>query len=178
MSAGAHRFTRVGWSFAPATKSSVRWRPVVLRTVRRLSIPLLLLSLVACERASEAASGGKTAPARMPRSPEAPKEAAAEADYRRACSGCHGVDGRGNGARTGADFTSASGPLAQPDEVLVASVRDGKRGPIGLMPPHGQAMSDEAIRAVIAYIRGRFGPGNAPAAPALSPEALPIGEAP
>ncbi len=103
-----------------------------------------------------------------------PADSPAEADYRRACLPCHGIDGRGNGGTTGADFTSATGPLTRADEELVVSVRDGTRGSIGVMPPHGALMSEEAIRAVVAYVRAEFGGGVAVAAP---PDAAPDGTA-
>ncbi len=129
--------------------------------MRKLTTFLLLLLSPACSEAPDRPPGQyPISRAELERS--APNDSPAEADYRRACLPCHGVDGRGNGGTTGADFTSATGPLTQPDEVLFASVRDGKRGSIGVMPPHGQLMSEGAIRAVIAYVRARYGAGIEP----------------
>lgn len=82
-----------------------------------------------------------------------------EAAYRRTCVSCHGVDGKGNGMRTGADFTSPTGPLTSPDAVLLTSIRDGKTGAIGTMPAHGRLLSVSEQTTVLAYVRRTFGAG-------------------
>lgn len=88
------------------------------------------------------------------------------ATYRQYCTGCHGVDGRGNGAVTGADFLAATSPLlSKTDAELLISVRDGKRGATATMPPHKPVLTDTQIAAVIGYVRGQFKPKTAGAPP-------------
>ena len=88
-----------------------------------------------------------------------PTDDPAEETYRTHCIACHGVDGRGAGARTGADFTSLEGPLTRPDEELLLSILDGRTGDIGTMPAHRQILGEERSRAVLAYVRTHFGAG-------------------
>jgi len=88
-----------------------------------------------------------------------PTDDPAEATYRTYCIACHGVDGRGAGARTGADFTSLEGPLTRPDEELLGSILDGRSGDIGVMPAHRAILGEERCRAVLGYVRSRFGAG-------------------
>jgi mono/diheme cytochrome c family protein len=126
----------------------------------RTAIVTLSVLLSACDPESERLEGQYPI-TRAELEAHAPADSPAEADYRRVCLPCHGVDGTGAGGRLAADLTSQGGPLSQPDEILVASVRDGKRGSIGVMPPHDRLLSDDAIRAVVAYVRERFGPGVA-----------------
>lgn len=90
---------------------------------------------------------------------EIPTDDPAEETYRAHCIACHGVDGRGAGARTGADFTSQEGPLTRPDSVLLLSILNGKTGAIGTMPAHRAMLGEERCGAVLAYIRAHFGQG-------------------
>jgi len=100
--------------------------------------------------------------ARLDLEREIPTDDPAEVTYRAHCTACHGVDGRGAGSVTGADFTSPEGPLRRPDAELLASIRDGRRGEIGVMPPHGAMLGEERSAAVLAYVRRRFGAGIVP----------------
>jgi mono/diheme cytochrome c family protein len=93
-----------------------------------------------------------------------PTDDPAEATYRTSCLACHGVDGRGAGGATGADFTSPEGPLRHPDAQLIASIRDGRRGDIGVMPAHGAILGEARIIEVLAYVRRQFG-ANVPVEP-------------
>lgn len=80
-----------------------------------------------------------------------------EGTYRRYCIGCHGADGRGNGGVTGADFVAARDVLGQkPDDELIQSVREGKRGERAVMPAHKPVLDDAQIAEVVAYVRTRF----------------------
>lgn len=86
-----------------------------------------------------------------------PEPAQGEKIYARTCIACHAADGSGNQRKTAASFIAADGPLAQPDDALVKTILDGKTGTIGTMPPHRALLSEPDARAVLAYIRQRFG---------------------
>lgn len=94
-----------------------------------------------------------------------PTDDPAERTYRARCLPCHGIDGRGAGAVTGADFTSPTGPLTRPDAELLVSIRDGRRGAIGIMPSHREILSEDERVAVLGYVRRTFGVGIVPADP-------------
>ena len=93
-----------------------------------------------------------------------PSDDPAEVSYRTYCLACHGVDGRGAGGVTGANFTSPEGPLARPDSELLVSIRQGRQGAIGRMPAHGTILGDDGTAAVLAYVRHTFGPDIVPTA--------------
>lgn len=93
-----------------------------------------------------------------------------EAAYRKTCIACHGADGKGNGGKTAADFSSPVGPLKKPDAVLLVSIANGATGPIGVMPPHKALLSEADIAAVLAYVRRTFGAG-------ITPDAAPTADA-
>lgn len=80
-----------------------------------------------------------------------------EAVYRKTCIACHAADGNGNDKKTGASFTAADGPLQQSDEILMASILDGKTGTIGTMPAHRALLSNDEAKAVLVYLRQTFG---------------------
>lgn len=94
-----------------------------------------------------------------------------EAAYRKTCIACHGADGRGNGGKTAADFTSPIGVLKKPDGVLLVSIRDGVTGAIGVMPPHGTLLKEDELAAVLGYVRQTFGPNITPEAVDALPDA-------
>jgi mono/diheme cytochrome c family protein len=126
----------------------------------RTTLVFFFLSLAACDAPSERAPG-QFPITRAELELSGPADSQAEADYRQTCLHCHGVDGRGGGGVTAADFTSPAGPLTRRDDVLMASVRDGVRGSVGVMPPHRDLLDDERIRGVVAYVRERYGAGIA-----------------
>lgn len=79
------------------------------------------------------------------------------------CAGCHGVDGRGSWRaalfliRPG-DLTSATG---QPEPYLFDVIKHGGAS-IGRpgMPAFGAQLSDDDIRALVAYVRALDGRGR------------------
>lgn len=137
--------------------------------MRRAIAPRGLVALALVALASSACTGAPERDpsqwpiARLDLEGEIPTDDPAEVTYRAHCTACHGVDGRGAGGVTGADFTSPDGPLRRPDGELLASIRDGRRGEIGVMPPHGAMLGEERSAAVLAYLRRRFGAGIRPA---------------
>ena len=103
------------------------------------------------------------------------------------CQTCHGPDGRGNGPAAPSmsprprDFTLGQfkyvstppgGPAADAD--LIRTVRDGLQA--SAMPYFGDLLSDEELRAVVAYLRS-LGPRAEPAAPLPVPPRLPANAA-
>ena len=130
-----------------------------------------VLALSACLEDVPQAEAGQWPLTREELAAAAQKSSAApidpgEAAFRKTCIACHGADGRGNGGKTAADFSSPIGVLKKPDIVLLVSIRDGATGPIGVMPPHRALLKDDEIAAVLAYVRRSFGPS-------ITPDALP-----
>jgi cytochrome c5 len=83
-----------------------------------------------------------------------------KAVFGQTCVACHGVDGKG--AIPGApDFTASTGPLSKPDGILLRHMIDGFKSPGSpmAMPPRGgnPSLSDDDLRAALAYIRANFG---------------------
>ncbi len=76
------------------------------------------------------------------------------------CSACHGNDGTGAFPGT-PDFTSSTGPLSKPDDVLIDHITNGFQSPGSpmAMPPKGgnPNLDAEGIKAVISYLRETFG---------------------
>jgi mono/diheme cytochrome c family protein len=125
-------------------------------TVRTIAVALAL-SAFACGKDEREAGQWPMSREELERG--RPSEDSREATYRRYCIGCHGVDGKGNGGVTGADFTAANSPLrAKPDAELLISVRDGKRGATATMPAHKPVLSEAEIAGTLRYARERFAP--------------------
>jgi mono/diheme cytochrome c family protein len=84
--------------------------------------------------------------------------------YRNICEGCHGAEGREQpgAAPNIAGAPSVVGMQGVPIRVLL----HGKEGPVGLMPAHGDMLSDEEIAAVLTYIRRAWGQTAPPVDPA------------
>jgi mono/diheme cytochrome c family protein len=80
--------------------------------------------------------------------------------YSNACVACHQADGRGRDrvapTLVGSELALASAGI--PAHILI----NGKEGSVGLMPPLGQALSDEQLAAVLTYIRRKWGNVGSP----------------
>ncbi len=71
------------------------------------------------------------------------------------CVACHQVDGRGRD-RVAPTLVGSSLVLAAPG-VSARILLNGKEGATGLMPPLGQALTDEQLASVLTYIRRQWG---------------------
>jgi mono/diheme cytochrome c family protein len=71
------------------------------------------------------------------------------------CLACHQADGRGRD-RVAPTLVGSDLALAPP-HVVARIVLNGKEGPVGLMPPLGQALSDDQVAAALTYIRRQWG---------------------
>lgn len=83
--------------------------------------------------------------------------------YSSKCNGCHGSDGKGDGANypslAGSDFVIGD------NQQLAMVILNGIQGPIstgktygaGIMPPQGAGMTAEDLAGVMTYVRNSFG---------------------
>jgi len=140
-----------------------------------LFVSLLLTACGADDAPAEPAAVAPAAPAAAPAPAPAqataetaekpPADGTAEIDgkaiYNQYCVACHGADGKGNNGLA-ANYVDDKTRLAQSDEVLIQSIKEGKQGNVGVMPPWGGTLDDGQIKAVLGYIRAEFG-GATPA---------------
>ncbi len=84
--------------------------------------------------------------------------------YRNICQACHQPDGRGQD-KVAPSLIGSALALA-PADITARILLNGKEGTIGLMPPVGQAFSDDQIAAVLTYIRREWGQTGSPVDPA------------
>lgn len=75
--------------------------------------------------------------------------------FANACIACHQADGRGR-ERVAPTLVGSELVMAPPG-IGARILINGKEGPTGLMPPLGQALTDEEIAAVLTYIRRQWG---------------------
>jgi len=134
------------------------------------SVLFVSLFLVACGADDAPTAAPADAPAADPAPPAAqataktaekpPADAPADIDgkaiYNQYCVACHGADGKGNNGLA-ANYVDDKTRLAQSDEVLIQSIKEGKQGKVGVMPPWGGTLDDGQIKAVLGYIRAEFG---------------------
>ncbi len=85
--------------------------------------------------------------------------------YQNLCQACHQPDGRGRD-KLGAPLVGSAFALAADPAIPARIVLNGKEGPIGLMPPLGNALSDDQIAAVLTYVRREWGHTASPVDPA------------
>ena len=101
------------------------------------------------------------APAAPPLSAEEQKRfAAGQEVYRNVCQACHQPDGRG--AEKLAPSLVASAFATAPAEIPIRILLHGKEGTTGMMPPVGQAFTDDQIAAVLTYVRREWGLTGSP----------------
>ncbi len=77
--------------------------------------------------------------------------------YDEHCIGCHQADGTGGAGELAADFIADRERLAKSDFELLASIRDGREGAMGMMPPWKEILTPYEMRAGLAYLRAEFG---------------------
>lgn len=75
--------------------------------------------------------------------------------YDQYCIACHGADGKGNNG-LGGDYRKVL--KDRDDQDLIASIKNGKVGSVGSMPPWGAVLDDDQIQAVLHYVKSTFGP--------------------
>ena len=80
--------------------------------------------------------------------------------YKNLCEGCHGADGREQPGAT-PNIAGAPSVVGNPG-VPIRVLLHGKEGPVGLMPAHGETLSDEEIAAVLTYVRRAWGQTASP----------------
>lgn len=85
----------------------------------------------------------------------------AASDYKELCVKCHGPNGKGNGpeAKTlnpkPADYTDCKKMAADSNETLFKIIKGGSQsvGRSNQMPAWAEALSDQEIRDLVAYVR-------------------------
>jgi mono/diheme cytochrome c family protein len=79
--------------------------------------------------------------------------------FKRNCVLCHGPDGKGLATFKTPNFTDPKVQASLTDEQILETIKNGKKGTV--MPPWGDKLSDQDIKAVAAHIRS-FGAQNQP----------------
>jgi len=80
------------------------------------------------------------------------------ADWKKNCASCHGNDGKGK-TKAGRkakvkDMTEAKYQEALTDEKMAKQIKEGmKEDGKDVMKPFGDKLSDDAIKALVAYVR-------------------------
>ena len=92
--------------------------------------------------------------------PDAADAIAGKAVYAQTCIACHGANGKGTIPGV-TDFKAKDSPLRKSDAELVKNISEGFQSPGSFMamPAKGgnPALTEEDIRAVLAYLRAEFG---------------------
>ncbi len=73
------------------------------------------------------------------------------------CMACHGMDGRGNGGVTAADFVKEPERLAKDNKELLHSITNGIQKGSRVMPAHKGTLSEKEIKDALSYVRKQFG---------------------
>jgi len=70
------------------------------------------------------------------------------------CAMCHGDDGKGKAAMKTKDYTTAAVQDAMTDEAAFKAIKEGFKPAAGpAMKPYAEKMSDDEIKALVAYMR-------------------------
>jgi cytochrome c553 len=82
----------------------------------------------------------------------------AKANWEGKCAGCHGKEGKGDtklGQKMGVkDYTDAKVQEGLKDEAMFKSIKEGvKKDGKDVMKPYAEKLSDDEIKALVAYIR-------------------------
>ena len=82
----------------------------------------------------------------------------AKANWDKHCAKCHGADGKGDtkmGKKSGCkDYTDAKVQAEMKDDAAFKATKEGlKEGSKTVMKPYGDLLSDEEIKALVAYVR-------------------------
>jgi cytochrome c553 len=82
----------------------------------------------------------------------------AKANWEGKCAGCHGKTGKGDtklGQKMGVkDYTDAKVQDSFKDDAMFKSIKEGvKKDGKEVMKPYAEKLSDEEIKALVAYIR-------------------------
>lgn len=125
--------------------------------MRASMLASVLLLLSACDPTTSASKPSASDSRRPVAAQGKPAPVAGKAIYEQYCVACHGVDGKGNHG-LGGDYRKVL--HGRDDAELIASIKHGKRGEVGAMPPWGAILSDAAIREVLDYIKTEYGPGS------------------
>jgi mono/diheme cytochrome c family protein len=81
--------------------------------------------------------------------------------YQNICQPCHQPDGRGRD-KLAPPLVGSAFALAADSSIPSRIVLNGKEGPVGLMPPLGNALNDEQIASVLTYVRREWGHSASP----------------
>ena len=71
--------------------------------------------------------------------------------FKKRCTMCHGVDGKGMKALKTPDFTSPEWQAAHSDAAITEVIKNGKKGTP--MPAMNGKLSEDEIQAVVAHVR-------------------------
>jgi len=84
-----------------------------------------------------------------------------EAIYKEYCIVCHQANGSGKAPGSdravAGNFSGQDSVLNKSDQELLRSIKVGRSGEIGVMPPWRGILDEEERKAVLAYIRASFG---------------------
>ena len=79
----------------------------------------------------------------------------AKDNWTKSCAMCHGADGKGKSAMKTKDYTTADVQSAVTDDAAFKAIKEGFTTAEGkkVMKPFADKMSDDDIKALVAYMR-------------------------
>ncbi|MEE2830517.1 MAG: cytochrome c [Myxococcota bacterium] len=134
--------------------------------MRPALLPLMLL-LAGCSGGSSDSPeqnpppvSSETDPASPATESQAPSDPG-EAIYKEYCIVCHQADGSGKAPGSdravAGNFSGQDSVLNKSDQELLRSIKVGRSGTIGVMPPWRGVLDEEERKVVLGYIRASFG---------------------